>query len=151
MIIATHDPLVVGGLLRNQVRVLVKDDGAIKAIEPEQDPRGMGYSGLLRSELFGLRATVDPDTLSKLDQRAVLLAKGKKIGRKDRAELANLSAQLAELGFAREFRDPIASDFAAAMSRREEFQLPVLTPDQIKSQDRAADEILDKLLTKADK
>ena len=150
MLIATHDPLVVGGLLRNQVRVFARADGRIRAVEPEQDPRGMGFAGLLRSELFGLRATVDPETLKKLDRRAELLGKGDKINAEDRTELVNLSAELAELGFARDFRDPYMAEFTAAMGRREEFKLPTLTPEQIKAQDRAADKILDKILSKAE-
>ena len=150
MLIATHDPLVVGGLLRNQVRVLVKENGAIKAVEPDQDPRGMGYSGLLRSELFGLRATVDPETLKKLDERAALLAKGDELSDDDRAKLVNLSAELAQLGFARDFRDPYMAEFTAAMGRREEFKLPTKTTEQIKAQERAADKILDKILSKAE-
>ncbi|HEX3624206.1 MAG TPA: AAA family ATPase [Verrucomicrobiae bacterium] len=148
MIIATHDPLVIGGLLRKQVRVFLRSNGGVRAIEPDQDPRGMGFAGLLRSQLFGLRATVDSETLKKLDRRAELLSKGPKIKEEERTELVNLSAELAALGFAQEFRDPYFSDFTAAMARREEFKLPTLTPEKIKAQERAADEILDKILPK---
>jgi len=145
MLIATHDPLVVGGLLRNQVRVLVKDDGGVKAIEPDQDPRGMGFAGLLKSSLFGLRSTVDPKTLELLDRRAALFAKANRT-EAENVELTHLSDQLAESGFAREFRDPYFEAFTKAMGRRKEFQKPTLTPQELDRQEQVADEILDEII-----
>lgn len=145
MLIATHDPLVVGGLLRNQVRVLVKDDGGIKAIEPDQDPRGMGFAGLLKSSLFGLRSTVDLKTLELLDRRAELFAKTNRTTSED-VELTHLSDQLAESGFAREFRDPYFEAFTKAMGRRKEFQKPTLSLEELQRQEQVADEILDEII-----
>jgi len=145
MIIATHDPLVVGGLLRNQVRVLVKDGAEINAIEPDQDPRGMGFAGLLKSVLFGLRSTVDRRTLELLDRRAELFAKADRTLAED-AMLTSLSDQLAESGFTREFRDPYFEAFSKAMGRRKEFQKPTLSLAESERQDHIADGILDEIL-----
>jgi len=145
MLIATHDPLVIGGLLRNQVRVFAKADGRVEAVIPEEDPRGMGFAGLLKSPLFGLRSTVDPQTLELLDRRAELFAKGKR-SRADDAELTSLSDRLAQSGFAREFRDPYFEAFTKAMGRRKEFQKPMLTPEEFEKQDKMADEILDEII-----
>jgi predicted ATPase len=147
MLIATHDPLVVGGLLRNQVRVFLKDGSAIKAIEPDEDPQGMGFAGLLKSSLFGLRSTVDRKTLELLDRRADLFAKTN-LSPKENNELTELSDHLAELGFTREFRDPYFEAFARAMGRRKEFQKPKLSPEEIVRQDQIADKILDEILAK---
>jgi predicted ATPase len=150
MIIATHDPLVVGGLLRNQVRVLVKDDGGIKAIQPDQDPRGMGFAGLLKSSLFGLRSTVDPKTLELLDNRARLFSKANRSPEED-VELTQLSDQLAKSGFAQEFRDPYFETFTKAMGRRKEFRKPTLTPKELDRQERMADKILDEIIAEEKK
>lgn len=43
VLMATHDPLVVAGLLKNEVRILEReDDGTISAVAPMEHPRGMG-------------------------------------------------------------------------------------------------------------
>ena len=54
---STHDPLVISGLTRQQVRIMMRDtlESPIRAEMPETDPQGMGINGLLRSELYGLR------------------------------------------------------------------------------------------------
>jgi len=42
--------------------------GSLKAT-PHQHPQGMRVAGLLKSELFGLRSTVDSETLRRMDRR----------------------------------------------------------------------------------
>lgn len=146
MLIATHDPLVIGGLTKNQVRVFVREKDRISCIEPEEDPRGMGFAGLLKSPLFGLRATVDPNTLELLDRRAALYAKGQARSEADDEEMKTLSDELAQLGFTREFRDPYFEQFSKALAMRKEFQKPTLTPDEMEAQSKVANEILDEIL-----
>jgi predicted ATPase len=152
IIMATHDPLVFAGLKKEEVRVLQrKKEGQIIADEPETDPRGMGFANILKSDLFGLRSSVDPNTLEKLDRRSKLYAKGTKRSAKETSEIQKLSDELASLGFLLDYRDPIYDNFAKAMSRRQEFQKPVLSQDEIKKQERIADEILDGILKKKTK
>jgi predicted ATPase len=78
ILITTHDPMMVGSLRREQVRILRKKavTGNSVVEEPDQHPQGMGVTGLLRSELFGLRATVDSETRRRLDRRNFLFAVG---------------------------------------------------------------------------
>jgi ABC-type ATPase involved in cell division len=61
VIMATHDPLVITGLTREQVRIMMREtmDAPIRAEMPEIDPQGMGINVLLRSELYGLRSALD--------------------------------------------------------------------------------------------
>jgi hypothetical protein len=105
----------------------------------------MGFAGLLKSRLFGLRSTVDPQTLRLLDQRAVLFSKENRTKVEDK-KLTELSDQLADLGFAREFRDPYFESFRKAMGKRKEFQKPTLTAEEFEKQDQVADEILDEIM-----
>jgi hypothetical protein len=71
IIMATHDPLTIAGLTRNEVRVMVRDQKASKIVAevPEHDPKGMGVRGILTSELFGLRSDLDLATLQLLDEK----------------------------------------------------------------------------------
>lgn len=151
MLIATHDPLVIGGLTKNQVRVFIREKERLMCVEPEDDPRGMGFAALLKSPLFGLRATVDPKTLELLDRRAALYGKGDERTELEDEEMKSLSDELAQLGFTREFRDPYFELFSKALAKRPEFQKPTLTPQEMEDQSKVANEILDEILTESTK
>jgi predicted ATPase len=150
LLVATHDPLVLTNLRRNQVRILERDteSGVVASFEPDSDPVGMGVQGILRN-MFGLRSAVGTEIQGKLDERSRLLALGDKRKAPDERKLERLSQELVELGFGREFRDPDYAQFVRAMARRPEFRKPVLsTSDQV-AQEKIADEILDDILDKS--
>lgn len=146
IIITTHDPMMVGSLRREQVRILRKEDGRTLVETPDQNPQGMGISGLLKSELFGLRATVDSETLRRLDRRNYLFALGDKRTAEEAAEQARLSNELADLGFAQDFKDPYYAMFVREMALRTQFHKEVLTPEEQRQQAVIADEIIDEIL-----
>ncbi len=147
LIITTHDPLMIGSLRKEQVRILKKDKSKVSVVEPDEHPQGMGFAGLLKSELFGLRSTVDTETLRRLDHRNYLFALGEKRTKAQDAEMAKLSEELAELGFASDFKDPYLEMFVKQMALRTEFHKDVLTPEERTAQDNAAKEIIDKILS----
>jgi predicted ATPase len=149
LLVATHDPLVLTNLRRNQVSLLERDakSGTVTSSEPEEDPVGMGVQGILRN-LFGLRSAVGTEIQGKLDERTRLLALGDKRDEAQENELKKLSQELVDLGFGREFRDPDYAQFVRAMTRRPEFRKPILSANEQKEQEAIADEILDGILTK---
>ena len=151
LLLCTHDPLVIGGLVKEQVRVLGKverEEGhRLTSFEPDEDPRGMGVAGLLKSEIFGLRSTVDPETLKKLDDRFDLYAKGEKRTEIEDAEFQRLSDELVQLGFTRDFRDPYYQEYATAVSKREIFKKPVLSKKEKKEREKIIDEVLDDIFS----
>jgi predicted ATPase len=133
IIMATHDPLVVAGLQANQVHVMrrVKGD-KIEANHPEKDPIGMGISGLLTSDVYGLRSELDPVTMEKLDLRRRLAIK-KRPTASEQSLLAELNQWLRDKDFTREDRDPLYKQFVEAMTaaeQEEHLQTPLLTPAQ---------------------
>jgi len=66
-ILATHNPLLVAGLVRQEIRALVRSpDGTVSAVEPDEDPRGTGVAGVLTSPLYGLESQLDPFSLRAL-------------------------------------------------------------------------------------
>lgn len=156
VIMATHDPLVISGLTREQVRIMLRDtpEKPIRAEMPDTDPRGMGVNGLLRSELYGLRSALDIPTLEKIDERDAirtkqikLQKKGKDLNKKDRNKLIKLSDALAPLGFTRDYRDPVEQQFADAMARRRaKKKTVILTPKELEEQEKVADKLLDEIL-----
>jgi hypothetical protein len=147
IIATTHSPLVIAGLKRKNIIKLYRDeDQVIKSTRPEIDPQGMGYSGLLKSELFGLRSTIDIETQKLLDRRNGLYAKGIKRSDEETNEMSELSDKLSGLGFAKDFKDPYFATFTQKMAQHTEFQKDKLTPEEKKEQDAIADEIIRKIL-----
>jgi predicted ATPase len=149
LLVATHDPLVLTNLRRNQVAILERalESGVVTSFEPEEDPVGMGVQGILRN-MFGLRSAVGTEIQGKLDNRARLLALGDNRNDAEEAEFQKVSKELVDFGFGREFRDPDYAQFIRAMSRRPEFQKPLLSTTDQKAQEKIADEILDDILGK---
>ncbi|KKY63300.1 chromosome segregation protein SMC [Morganella morganii] len=63
LLMVTHHPLAIAELEKQQVQVMWRDSNfQVHAQEPEESPRGMGYGGILTSDMFGLRTTLDNST-----------------------------------------------------------------------------------------
>jgi len=151
LFITTHDPLMLGTLLKEQVLVLNISQEGTTVEHPRENPRGMGYSNLLRSDMFGLRSTVDLKTLEDLDERNKLIAQRNKVGLTlfENQRLEELQARLEELGFGREFQDPMYQLFIEKMYENKKEPLEnVLTPEQIEQQAQLADKIVKELIHK---
>jgi predicted ATP-dependent endonuclease of OLD family len=121
IIFCTHDPLVIGGMSKSQVRIFQKDDnGHTSVVEPDVDPKGLGVDGILTSDLFGLPTTLDKETLGVLDKRNELLVKQQKkaLSDKEQGLLNSISEKLEELGFSNSFRDPLYQKFIIAYKSR---------------------------------
>ncbi len=139
IIIATHDPLMIAGMRKQQVLVLEREgeSGRIVSQHPEIDPRGMGVSGILKSSMFGLRTTLDLPTQAKLDERFELAAKETRSKEED-ARLKQLSEELADDGFAQDFRDDNYQRYATAVAKVRAAGRVFLTPDEIRQIDEEA-------------
>ena len=146
VLITTHDPMMVGSLTREQVHILRQQGQNTVVDMPDEHPQGMGVTGLLKSELFGLSSTLDVETERRLFRRNELFVKQSRTAEED-AELTRLSAELADLGFSTaDFRDPDYALFVRKMAQHRKFRKPTLTPEEQAEQNRIADEIIDEIL-----
>jgi len=146
ILITTHDPMMVGSLKREQVRILRRDGNRIRVDMPDEHPQGMGVTGLLKSDLFGLSSTLDIETERRLFRRNELFVKEARSPEED-AELSRLSAELADLGFSTaDFRDPDYALFVRKMAQHRRFRKPTLSPEEQAEQDRIADQVIDEIL-----
>jgi predicted ATPase len=145
LIVATHNPLMIGSLRKNQVRVLSRGDNRIIAEEPEYDPIGIGVEGLLKSELYGLRSTLAREVLDDIDTQNRLLALPKRSAAQERA-LSQASARLAKLSITRSHPNPLFDLFARAVAEQPIFKKPLLSKEEIDEQEKLANEILSKIL-----
>ncbi|WES90648.1 AAA family ATPase [Dickeya fangzhongdai] len=150
IIITTHDPIMVGSLKREQVHILRRDGNRTLVDTPDEHPQGMGVTGLLKSELFGLSSTLDIETERRLFRRNELFALDERTPEQD-DELRRLSAELADLGFSNaDFKDPFYAKFVRRMAKHTQFHKPILTPEEQAEQDTIADSIIDEILREED-
>ena len=123
LLMVTHHPLAIAELEKEQVQVMKRgDENQISAKMPDENPRGMGINLILRSDMFGLRTTLDDDTNQRLVNRNALAAKETlskdKIVREhgfppedEEQYLARLNSELEDLGFNLATDDPAYLDF----------------------------------------
>ncbi|MBH3322324.1 AAA family ATPase [Serratia ureilytica] len=150
IIITTHDPMMVGSLKREQVYILRRDGHRTLVDMPDEHPQGMGVTGLLKSELFGLSSTLDIETERRLFRRNELFVLSPR-SPEENEELNRLSAELADLGFSTaDFRDPDYAMFVRKMAQHRRFRKPVLTLEEQAEQDAIADSIIDEILREED-
>jgi predicted ATPase len=145
IIITTHDPMMVGSLRREQVRILRKEGRQVIVDTPDENPQGMGVAGLLKSEMFGLPSTLDLPTIKDLQKKNELLAKKAKDGLTDdeNRELIRLRNYLNDLGFSREYRDPLYQLFIQKMHEIRNLPLDQLfSEDELKVQNEHAEKII---------
>lgn len=149
IILNTHDPLVIGNLTKEEVRLFrTASDGKIIVEEPEIDPRGLGVEGILTSEFFGLPTTIDEFTQRKLDERNELLVKQQEqeLSDQEQERLRVLFEELKELGFGNTFRDPLYQKFIVAYKNRIKDQgKNSFTKEELDKQNTLAMEILEEL------
>jgi ABC-type multidrug transport system ATPase subunit len=149
ILIATHDPLVIAGLEREQVQLMQRDEKTerINADYPEESPRGMGVAALLTSDIYGLRSQLDLPTMRLLDERRELAIK-EELTEAERERLRSLNEELDRLDFTTTIRDPLYEPYVKAMTRAEKeegLREPVLTPEQQDRQKELAVQIVSEL------
>jgi predicted ATPase len=140
LVISTHNPMVVSALTKEQVRIMRRDNtnGQVTASMPEEDPKGMGIAGILTSDLYGLRSSLDLETLTQLDRMRDLATKPGELTDDEKLNLRELREKLGGVDFASQVRDPLYSQFVEAMSeydRQERANRPP-TPITITEKDR---------------
>jgi predicted ATPase len=145
LLVATHNPLMIGSLRKNQVRILSSENNKSVSFEPEDDPLGIGVEGLLKSELYGLRSTLAPEILRKMDRHYRLLGKTD-INQSEQAEMMRLAAELNELGIARSHPNPYFESFASALARHIPHDETVLTKQDIQEQSELANQLITELI-----
>jgi predicted ATPase len=148
VLMTTHDPLVVSGLERDEVRILERSsDSRITAVTPEDDPKGMGVAGVLTSDLFGLRSTLDSGTLALLDEKRRLAVRDH-LTEEEKRQLETIEAKLADINFTSVVPDPLYQEFVAAMTKAApvESGKTSLTPEERKQRESVAVDIVKELL-----
>jgi hypothetical protein len=142
--------MMVGSLRREQVHILRREKNQTVVDTPDEHPQGMGVTGLLKSDLFGLSSTLDAETERRLFRRNELYATEHRTPAEDE-ELRRQSEELADLGFSSaDFKDPYYAKFVRQMAKHTRFHKQELSPAERAEQDAIAAEIIDRILQQGD-
>lgn len=117
-IIATHDPLLVNGVPKEFIRIFENLEGRTIVHVPTEDTAGMGIDGLLQSQYYGLKSTLDIGTQDLLEEKRNLLVKRKAgyLSHDEQLRLRYLTEILENMAFARNIpTDNYYDDFVAAV------------------------------------
>lgn len=159
ILMTTHDPLVIGGLTKEEIRIFqtVKDTDdsgeeyqKVETFPPDFNPKGLGVAGILTSELFNLPSTLDFETENMVIRQYELLSKERhdKLTKKEKTELFNLNRHLDSVGFNQKSVDPLYDKFIDELLNYPEFNYkPKTESDQIK-QDELIINVLKRIVSK---
>lgn len=125
IILNTHDPLVIGSLKKEEVRIFrTNQKGKLEIEEPQVDPRAMDIIGILRSELFGLPSVLSKYMQLKLNRKRYLQFKieNKENTQEELDEFKRIEKEIFESGFNDSTFDPWYDRYLEAISTNPMFQ-----------------------------
>ncbi len=147
--IATHEPLLIGPMEYEEVKVFAQDPktGEIVIKPPRETPKGLGAAGILK-EIFGLQTDLDTETAEKQSRKNALqaLRAQDKLDSKKEEEYQKLNEEFQSLGITSVSRDPIYELFLKAVSGIPELQRPALSDDEKVKQEKLAMELISKII-----
>lgn len=151
ILMSTHDPLVIASLFKEQIHLLKRDwqTNACKWDQPTVDPRGLGFTGILTSEMFGMRSDLDEETLTDLETKVRLVTKEGSLTPEEAVELEGINKRLEDAGFQKAFSDPYYAAFIRAWGRRHSDLMAgarFFSPEQREEVDQIASEVLEEVL-----
>lgn len=158
VIMTTHDPLVIGGLTREEIRIFAarpvtdeetgKEREQIYTFEPDFDPKGLGVAGILTSEFFGLPATIDPELYEDLNKKRELevLNRSGHLTTDQMEELQKLEIEMAQYDLNHTQRDPLYDKFIQAIYENPDLKKPPVDLEERRQQNEKMAAILKQLM-----
>lgn len=135
ILMTTHDPLVIGGLTKEEIRIfkstkIVDEKGNdqlfIETFQPDFDPKGLGVAGILTSEFFNLPSSMDEESFNDLTRKRELevLKRENALPVEFERELQDLTNKLSRIGFDKKQRDPLYEKFIHAVYQNPDLKRP---------------------------
>lgn len=148
IILNTHDPLVIGGLRKEEVRIFRMSGNKVLEIEmPSVDPRSMDIVGILRSELFGLPSVLSKYMQLKLNRKRYLLFRieNKKATEEEITEYKEIQQEITDSGFNDSSYDPWYTRYLESISENPLFQKVEFTEEEETELQKLSDLIIEKI------
>lgn len=147
LLMVTHHPLAIAELDKDQVQVMWTDsEYQVHAHEPAESPKGMGYAGILTSDMFGLRTTLDSYSERLIRIRRKFSEK-ESLTAIQKGRLEKIDAALEQLGFTTGHWD---TDYSLYLRMRKvietEQHMAEMGPSRIQVRKERAREIVKRIL-----
>lgn len=116
IVLTTHNPLAIAELVKEQVQILYREAGSrtVRAENPAVDPKGMGFAGIVTSDMFGLGTSLDKATNADLLALHRLSTQQTPLSDADRAKLVEIRTRLEGLDFNFASRDRLEQEYLRA-------------------------------------
>jgi predicted ATPase len=116
ILLTTHNPLAIAELVKEQVQILYREVGSqtVRAETPAVDPKGMGFAGIVTSDMFGLGTSLDKATNDDLLTLHRLSTQKTTLNDDDREELVKIRQRLEGLDFNFASRDRLEQEYLRA-------------------------------------
>jgi len=116
IVLTTHNPLAIAELVKEQVQILYREAGSrtVRAENPAVDPKGMGFAGIVTSDMFGLGSSLDKATNADLLALHQLSTQQAALSDADRAKLVEIRTRLEGLDFNFASRDRLEQEYLRA-------------------------------------
>ncbi len=147
LLMVSHHPLALAELERDQIQVMWRDPQyQVHAQKPSDSPRGMGYAGILTSDMFGLNSSFDEPTHELLRERRALVEKDV-VSAREKARLVWLNKEIEALDMSVTHGD---EEYKAYLKVRNELDLDIFederpTPEVREMRRKKSREILEKI------
>lgn len=134
IVLTTHNPLAIAELVKEQVQILYREAGSrtVRAENPAVDPKGMGFAGIVTSDMFGLGTSLDQATNDELLTMHELSTQKQPLSDADRVRLVDIRKRLEALDFNFASRDRLEQEYLRArfdLSADTDIQGAVVTPE----------------------
>lgn len=148
IVLTTHNPLAIAELVKEQVQILYRESGSrtIRAENPAVDPKGMGFAGIVTSDMFGLGTSLDKATNADLLTLHQLSSQQAPLSDADRAKLVEIRTRLEGLDFNFASRDRLEQEYLRArfdLAADGDIDGAIVTP---KNKQKALDALVQSLL-----
>lgn len=116
IVLTTHNPLAIAELVKEQVQILYREAGSrtVRAENPAVDPKGMGFAGIVTSDMFGLGSSLDKATNDDLLALHQLSTQQKALSNADQERLVEIRERLVGLDFNFASRDRLEQEYLRA-------------------------------------
>lgn len=148
IVLTTHNPLAIAELVKEQVQILYREAGSrtVRAENPAVDPKGMGFAGIVTSDMFGLGTSLDKATNADLLALHQLSTQQTLLSDADRTKLVEIRTRLEGLDFNFASRDRLEQEYLRArfdLAADGDIDGAIITPE---NKQRALDALVQSLL-----
>lgn len=148
IVLTTHNPLAIAELVKEQVQILYREAGSrtVCAENPAVDPKGMGFAGIVTSDMFGLGSSLDKATNADLLALHQLSIQQTPLSDADRAKLVEIRTRLEGLDFNFASRDRLEQEYLRArfdLAADGDIKRAIVTPE---NKQKALDALVQSLL-----